>query len=132
MGSQFAQDLRGVALQRYRDLYRTYGVRSFRYAEMVFGNTVNVRRLRAEVPQEPGVEQHKSNEHAVLSVHRHPGAWARSPGPSGEVRTQAGNKRWACDVPASAGARSRQGDTGDALKSRTRACVPAGGRQYAR
>ncbi len=52
MGSQFAQELRGVALRRYRDLYRTYGVRSFRYAEMVFGNTVNVRRLRAEVPQE--------------------------------------------------------------------------------
>jgi hypothetical protein len=52
MGSQFAQDLRGVALRRYRDLYRTYGIRSFRYAEMVFGNTVNVRRLRAEVPQE--------------------------------------------------------------------------------
>ena len=49
MGSQFAQDLRGVALRRYRDLYRTYGTRSFRYAEMVFGNTVNVRRLRAEV-----------------------------------------------------------------------------------
>jgi hypothetical protein len=52
MGSQFAQELRGVALRRYRDLYRTYGVRSFRYAEMVFGNAVNVRRLRAEVPQE--------------------------------------------------------------------------------
>jgi hypothetical protein len=52
MGSQFAQELRGVALRRYRDLYRTYGVRSFRYAEMVFGNTVNVRRLRVEVPQE--------------------------------------------------------------------------------
>lgn len=52
LGSQFAQDLRGVALRRYRDLYRTYGVRSFRYAEMVFGNTANVRRLRAEVSQE--------------------------------------------------------------------------------
>ena len=52
IGSQFAQDLRGVALRRYRDLYRTYGVRSFRYAEMVFGNTVNVRRLRAEVSQQ--------------------------------------------------------------------------------
>ena len=25
--------------QRYRDLYRTYGPRSFLYAEMVFGNT---------------------------------------------------------------------------------------------
>jgi hypothetical protein len=52
LGSQFARDLRNVSLQRYRDLYRTYGVRSFRYAEMVFGNTINVERIRAEVPQE--------------------------------------------------------------------------------
>jgi hypothetical protein len=52
MGSQFARDLRAVSLQQYRDLYRTYGVRSFRYAEMVFGNTVNVQRIRQEVPQE--------------------------------------------------------------------------------
>jgi hypothetical protein len=52
MGSQFARDLRAVDLRGYRDLYRTYGVRSFRYAEMVFGNTINVRRLRAEIPQE--------------------------------------------------------------------------------
>ena len=29
----------------------TYGVRSFRYAEMVFGNTANVARIRSEVPQ---------------------------------------------------------------------------------
>ena len=52
MGSQFARDLRSVALQRYRDLYRTYGIRSFRYAEMVFGNTITVRRIRDDVPQE--------------------------------------------------------------------------------
>ncbi len=52
MGSQFARDLRAVDLRGYRDLYRTYGVRSFRYAEMVFGNTINVRRLRAEIRQE--------------------------------------------------------------------------------
>jgi hypothetical protein len=51
-GSQFAHDLRAVDLQGYRDLYRTYGVRSFRYAEMVFGNTANVARIRSEVPQE--------------------------------------------------------------------------------
>lgn len=51
-GSQFAHDLRAVDLQRYRDLYRTYGIRSFRYAEMVFGNTVTVSRIRAETPQE--------------------------------------------------------------------------------
>lgn len=52
MGSQFAKDLRSIALDRYRDLYRTYGVRSFRYAEMVFGNTANVQRIRQDVPQE--------------------------------------------------------------------------------
>jgi hypothetical protein len=52
MGSQFAKDLRAVDLRRYRDLYRTYGVRSFRYAEMVFGNTATVSRIRTDVPQE--------------------------------------------------------------------------------
>jgi hypothetical protein len=52
IGSKFARDLRAVDLQGYRDLYRTYGPRSFRYAEMVFGNTINVRRIRDEVPQE--------------------------------------------------------------------------------
>ena len=51
-GSQFAHDLRAVDLKRYRDLYRTYGIRSFRYAEMVFGNKATVQRIRAEVPQE--------------------------------------------------------------------------------
>lgn len=52
MGSQFARDLRNIALREYRDLYRTYGIRSFRYAEMVFGNTINVQQIRADVPQE--------------------------------------------------------------------------------
>ncbi len=46
------RDLRAVDLQGYRDLYRTCGVRSFRYAEMVFGNTVVVKRIREDVTQE--------------------------------------------------------------------------------
>jgi hypothetical protein len=50
-GAVFARELRGVALQRYKDLYRTYGPRSFLYAEMVFGNTLTVTRLATEVPQ---------------------------------------------------------------------------------
>ncbi len=50
-GSEFARELRGIALQRYRDLYRTYGIRSFRYAEMVFGNTATVQKIQSEVPQ---------------------------------------------------------------------------------
>jgi hypothetical protein len=51
LGAQFARDLRNIALRRYRDLYRTYGVRSFLYAEMVFGNTLTVQRLIEEMPQ---------------------------------------------------------------------------------
>jgi hypothetical protein len=50
-GATFARELRGVALRRYRDLYRTYGPRSFLYAEMVFGNTLTVTRLASEVSQ---------------------------------------------------------------------------------
>jgi hypothetical protein len=53
MGSDFAASLRDLSVQRYRDLFRTYGPRSSLYAEMVFGNTINVRRLVAEYPQSP-------------------------------------------------------------------------------
>ena len=51
MGSEFARDLRGISRRRFRELFRTYGPRSFLYAEMVFGNTLNVTRLIAEMPQ---------------------------------------------------------------------------------
>jgi len=51
LGSDFAASLRDISIQRYRDLFRTYGPRSSLYAEMVFGNTINVRRIVAENPQ---------------------------------------------------------------------------------
>lgn len=51
LGSRLARDLRALGLDRYRDLYRTYGPRSYLYAEMVAGNTFNVTRLRASIPQ---------------------------------------------------------------------------------
>ena len=53
MGSDFAASLRDISIQRYRDLFRTYGPRSSLYAEMVFGNMINVKRLMAEYPQSP-------------------------------------------------------------------------------
>ena len=53
MGSEFARDLRNISVQRYKDLFRTYGPRSFRYAEMVFGNTVNVQQLSLGTAQTP-------------------------------------------------------------------------------
>lgn len=52
LGSDFARSLRGVSLQTYKDLFRTYGVRSALYAEMVFGNLVNVTRLTETHPQD--------------------------------------------------------------------------------
>jgi hypothetical protein len=51
MGSQLARDLRQIDLYGYRDIYRTYGPRSYHYAEMVFGNMINVRQLMAATSQ---------------------------------------------------------------------------------
>lgn len=53
LGSEFARSLRDISLPRYRELFRTYGPRSFRYAEIVFGNTLTVKRLTGETPQSP-------------------------------------------------------------------------------
>jgi len=40
-------------MDRYRDLVRSYGPRSFRYAEMVFGNIEHVQAIQAEAAQQP-------------------------------------------------------------------------------
>ena len=53
LGSQLARDLRQIDLYGFRDLYRTYGPRSYAYAEMVFGNMATVRELMASTPQVP-------------------------------------------------------------------------------
>ena len=52
LGSQYAVDLRAISIPRYRNLFRTYGLRSFLYSQMVFGNAVNVTRMVAATPQE--------------------------------------------------------------------------------
>jgi hypothetical protein len=51
LGSKLARDLRALPGKEYEDVYRSYGPRSFLYAEMVFGNTFNVRHLIASTPQ---------------------------------------------------------------------------------
>ncbi len=53
LGAAFARDLRDISVRRYKDLFHTFGLRSYLYTEMVFGNTLTVRRLLAETPQEP-------------------------------------------------------------------------------
>lgn len=51
LGSQFARDVRRISLYGYREIYRTYGPRSYFYSEMVFGNTFNVTALTTPTPQ---------------------------------------------------------------------------------
>ena len=51
LGADLARDLRSLESEKYRDLYRTYGPRSYRYAEMTFGNGEIIRRLTRETPQ---------------------------------------------------------------------------------
>ena len=53
LGSQLSRDLRRIDLYGFRDLYRTYGPRSYLYSEMVFGNMSTVRDLIASTPQVP-------------------------------------------------------------------------------
>jgi len=45
MGSKLANDLRALPGREYASVYLSYGPRSHLYAEMVFGNTFNVRNL---------------------------------------------------------------------------------------
>jgi hypothetical protein len=51
LGSQLARDLRQISLYGYRELYRTYGPRSYYYSEMVFSNASAVASLIASSPQ---------------------------------------------------------------------------------
>jgi hypothetical protein len=51
LGSQLARDLRQISLYGYRELYRTYGPRSYYYSEMILGNTPTVAALTASAPQ---------------------------------------------------------------------------------
>jgi hypothetical protein len=53
LGAKLARDLRSLPGKQYADVYGSYGPRSYRYAEMVFGNTFNVTRLMASIPQVP-------------------------------------------------------------------------------
>jgi hypothetical protein len=51
LGSQLARDLRSLPDKDYEQVFGSYGVRSYLYAEMVFGNTFNVHQLIASTPQ---------------------------------------------------------------------------------
>ena len=52
LGSELALDLRSMSSREYRSVVRSYGPRSYHYAEMVFGNAFKVAEIHSEVPQE--------------------------------------------------------------------------------
>ena len=51
LGSKLAHDLRALPGNEYESVHRSYGPRSYFYAEMVFGNTFIVSNLMASMPQ---------------------------------------------------------------------------------
>ena len=51
LGSKLAHDLRSLPGKEYEPVYRSYGLRSYLYSEMAFGNTFVVRRLTGTIPQ---------------------------------------------------------------------------------
>ena len=53
LGSKLALDLRALDGRDYQVVHRTYGPRSYFYAEMVFGNAHTVRSLAASIDQAP-------------------------------------------------------------------------------
>jgi len=70
LGSQFARDLRKIALMGYRDIYRTYGPRSALYAEMVFGNAAHVAAIRTAQPQTQIFAMRTSRAIAISEIMR--------------------------------------------------------------
>jgi hypothetical protein len=73
LGSDFARDLRLMSPGTYSDVYGSYGPRSIRYAEMVFGNVANVERIRKEVPQKKIYAMHVSKAITLAEVARRAG-----------------------------------------------------------
>ena len=51
LGSRFARDIRTLPGKDYKEVHGSYGIRSYFYAEMVFGNTLNVSQLIASMSQ---------------------------------------------------------------------------------
>jgi hypothetical protein len=51
LGGEFARDLRKLSPGTFKDVYGTYGPRSFLYAEMVFGNAATVAEIASRHPQ---------------------------------------------------------------------------------
>jgi hypothetical protein len=73
LGAELARDLRILAPDRYSDIYKTYGPRSYRYAEMIFGNTFNVTDIAASTPQKSIYAMRTKRTIPLTEIMRHTG-----------------------------------------------------------
>jgi hypothetical protein len=80
LGAQFALAARELSDRSFRELYGTYGPRSFRYTELVFGNRVTVARLRGTHAQSRIFAMRTSRSIPLTEVTRRTGL------PAAEVR----------------------------------------------
>jgi hypothetical protein len=70
MGAEFAKDVRALSPRTFRDVVGTYGPRSYRYAEMVFGNMATVQAIRAQHEQEPIFAMRTSRDLSMSDIRR--------------------------------------------------------------
>jgi hypothetical protein len=70
MGAEFAKDVRALSPRTFRDVVGTYGPRSYRYAEMVFGNMATVQAIRAQYEQEPIYAMRASRDLSMADIRR--------------------------------------------------------------
>jgi hypothetical protein len=70
MGAEFAKDVRALSPRTFRDVVGTYGPRSYRYAEMVFGNIATVQAIRAAHEQEPIFAMRASRDLSMADIRR--------------------------------------------------------------
>ncbi len=70
MGAEFAKDVRALSPRTFRDVVGTYGPRSYRYAEMVFGNIATVQAIRAAHEQEPIYAMRANRDLSMADIRR--------------------------------------------------------------
>lgn len=70
MGAEYARDVRALSPRTFRDVVGTYGPRSYRYAEMVFGNMTTVQNIRAAHPQEQIFAMRTNRDLSVSELRR--------------------------------------------------------------
>jgi len=68
LGSQLALDLRALPGQEYEQVHKSYGPRSYHYAEMVLGNRFNVVHLIGSTPQLPIYAMRTSREISLSEI----------------------------------------------------------------